>query len=182
MLAAGVDQAYKCRVRTPWWRTPLLEAPDLFLTYMNADIPQLATNTARVRHLNSVHGVYLADPYHQLGQELLPLAALNTVTSLSAETVGRAYGGGMLKIEPREADRWHVPSPELLEEHREALLAIKPMVIALLEDGERGRATALVDQVLLVEGLGMAEEDLEALAQGRATLKARRIARSKSVK
>ena len=56
------------------------------------------------------------------------------------------------------------------------------MVIALLEDGERGRATALVDQVLLVEGLGMAEEDLEALAQGRATLKARRVARSKSVK
>lgn len=180
--AAGVDQAYKCRVRTPWWRTPLLEAPDLFLTYMNADIPQLATNTARVRHLNSVHGVYLADPYHQLGQELLPLAALNTITSLSAETVGRAYGGGMLKVEPREADRWHVPSPELLEGHREALLAIKPKVTALLEDGDRGRATALVDQTLLVEGLGMAVEDLEALAQGRATLKARRIARAKSVK
>ena len=96
--------------------------------------------------------------------------------------MGRAYGGGMLKIEPREADRWHVPSPELLEEHREALLAIKPKVISLLEDGERGRATALVDQVLLVEGLGMAQEDLEALAQGRATLKARRVARSKSVK
>lgn len=180
--AAGVDQAYKCRVRTPWWRTPLLEAPDLFLTYMNADIPQLATNIARVRHLNSVHGVYLADPYHQLGQELLPLAALNTVTSLSAETVGRAYGGGMLKIEPREADRWHVPSPDLLEQHRGALLAIKPKVTALLEDGDRDRATALVDQVLLINGLGMAKGDLEALTQSRATLKARRIARSKSVK
>lgn len=34
-----VDQAYKCRVRTPWWRTPLPAPPDVFFTYMNHATP-----------------------------------------------------------------------------------------------------------------------------------------------
>lgn len=52
----GVDQAYQCRVRSPWWRVPLLKPADLLLTYMNADTPRLTTNSAGARHLNSVHG------------------------------------------------------------------------------------------------------------------------------
>lgn len=55
--AAGVPAAYKCRVRQPWWRVPLVPPADLLLTYMNADTLRLCTNRAGVRHLNSVHGV-----------------------------------------------------------------------------------------------------------------------------
>jgi len=105
----GIGQAYKCRVRTPWWRVPLQAPADLFLTYMNADTARLTTNVASVHHLNSVHGVYLHGPTVELGRLLLPLASLNSVTLLSAETVGRAYGGGMLKVEPREADALPMP-------------------------------------------------------------------------
>lgn len=66
--ASGVHEAYKCRVRTRWWQVPLVDAPDLFLTYINADTPRLTTNTAGVRHLNSVHGVYLREtPAHWAG-------------------------------------------------------------------------------------------------------------------
>jgi len=57
---AGINTAYKCRVRKPWWRVPLIRAADLLLTYMNADTPRLTTNRAKAHHLNSVHGVYLA--------------------------------------------------------------------------------------------------------------------------
>ena len=56
---AGVNNAYKCRIRPDWWRVPLVRPADLLLTYMNADTPRLCTNRARVHHLNSVHGVYL---------------------------------------------------------------------------------------------------------------------------
>jgi hypothetical protein len=35
----GVDRAYKCRVRSPWWQVPLSAPADLLLTYMNADTP-----------------------------------------------------------------------------------------------------------------------------------------------
>jgi adenine-specific DNA-methyltransferase len=30
--AQGFDQAYKCRIRTPWWRPPRAAPPDLFFT------------------------------------------------------------------------------------------------------------------------------------------------------
>jgi adenine-specific DNA-methyltransferase len=40
----GVHTAYKCRVRRPWWRVPLVRAPDLFLTYMNHRHPRLVAN------------------------------------------------------------------------------------------------------------------------------------------
>jgi len=44
----AVHRAYKCRMRTPWWRVPLnASVPDLFLTYMNAEAPQLSTTTRR---------------------------------------------------------------------------------------------------------------------------------------
>ncbi|MBA3744809.1 N-6 DNA methylase, partial [Sporichthya sp.] len=110
----GVPGAYKCRVRRPWWRVPLVPPADLLLTYMNADRPHLTGNRARVHHLNSVHGVYLRPGLRRVGADLLPLAALNTVTLIGAETVGRAYGGGLLKLEPREADVLPVPSATLL--------------------------------------------------------------------
>ena len=88
----------------------------------------------------------------------------------------------MLKIEPREANKWQVPSPEMLAQHREHLLTVRPEVVALLEAGDRDRATALVDKVLLRDGLDMNEEDLETLTRGRAMLKARRVARSKGAR
>lgn len=118
---AKVHQAYKCRVRKTWWQVPLIKPADLFLTYMNADTPRITTNNANVRHLNSVHGIYLNDTYRDVGRELLPLAALTSMTLVGAETVGRAYGGGMLKLEPREADRLPVPSPEVVDSARDGL-------------------------------------------------------------
>ena len=101
-------------VRDLWWRTPIVPAPDLFVTYMNADTPRLASNEAGVHHLNSVHGLYLGPQVTGPAAELLSIASLNSMTLVGAETVGRAYGGGMLKLEPREADLLPIPTPGLV--------------------------------------------------------------------
>ena len=82
--------------------------------------------------------------------ELLPLAALNSITLLGAETVGRAYGGGMLKLEPREADVLPVPS-------RRCLWRVRPMrwpgtarlSLSALRERRLQDAVRLVDEVLL---------------------------------
>jgi hypothetical protein len=174
---AGVQTAYKCRVRTPWWRVPLVPPADLLLTYMNADTPRLTTNRAAVHHLNSVHGVYLRPGLKTLGRDLLPLAALNSMTLVGAETVGRAYGGGMLKLEPREADRLPVPSPELLTAVRKRLAELRPHVGRLLRDGELIGAAKLLDDVLLIGELGTSVADVRALREAHAELTARRMAR-----
>lgn len=171
--AAGVHLAYKCRVRTPWYLVPLVKPADLLLTCMNADTPRLVTNRAAAHHLNSVHGVYLRDEVAALGRDLLPLAALNSVTVLHAEMVGRAYGGGVLKIEPREADRWLVPAPELIAARATELRAARRTVGALLARGELLDAVGVIDDALDLA------TDLESVQAARHSLASRRAVRSR---
>src|SRR5690606_31599395 len=66
----GVSRAYKCRVRSPWWRVPVAEPGHLLLTYMNHETPRLVRNAAGVAHLNSIHAVRLRTGRVQLGQDL----------------------------------------------------------------------------------------------------------------
>lgn len=171
--AAGVHLAYKCRVRTPWYQVPLVKPADLLLTCMNADTPRLVANRAGAHHLNSVHGVYLRDEVVALGRDLLPLAALNSVTVLHAEMVGRAYGGGVLKIEPREADRWLVPAPELIAARATELRAARRAVAALLGRGRLLEAVGLIDAALDLDA------DLESVRAARHSLASRRAVRSR---
>lgn len=174
---AGVNEAYKCRIRPDWWRVPLVAPADLLLTYMNADTPRLCTNRAKVHHLNSVHGVYLRPESRRLALDYLPLVSLNSMTLLGAETVGRAYGGGMLKIEPREADRLPMPSPALVEATKKGLSEVRPQMARFLRAGRLTDAARLVDDLLLVGELGMSRADVRALRDDHAALTARRTAR-----
>lgn len=177
----GVDNAYKCRTRKTWYQVPLLAPADLFLTSMNADTPRLTTNEAGARHLNSVHGVYLKSEHRPLGKELLPLASLNSVTILSAELVGRAYGGGLLKLEPREADKLSVPSPALVELHADGLRGIQRAVLLQLRLGDLIGAVKLVDKVIFKETNLLSADELDAVTLARQTLAQRRTVRGKRV-
>lgn len=176
----GVDTAYKCRVRKTWYQVPLVPAADLLLTCMNADTPRLTANDAGARHLNSVHGVYLDDKHRELGRELLPLASLNSVTLLHAEMVGRAYGGGILKIEPKEADVWAMPSPALVSASAEALLTVKQQVAGLLDDGRLLDAVNIVDQVVLAGCGNLSAKQIERIREARAAFAHRRTVRAAS--
>lgn len=174
----GVQKAYKCRVRNPWWRVPQVPAGDLFLTYMDRERPRLVTNRAGALQLNSLYAVRLKQDRRRLGMDLIPIAALNSLTMLGAELVGRAYGGGMLKLEPREADRLPLPSAVLLERVGTDLRALRPQLAGLLRQGKLGEATKLVDRVVLTQGLGLTYEQLETVRQAREVLFGRREARS----
>jgi adenine-specific DNA-methyltransferase len=176
-----VQQAYKCRVREPkskWWRVPTVEPPDLFLTYMNHDSPRLVSNEARVSYLNSVHGVTLKPKFRALGAELLPVAALNSLTLLGAELVGRAYGGGLLKVEPKEGDLLPVPAPETIASAAAALREVAPQVGRRLRSGDLLGAAKIVDDVLLVAALGLKRAQVRTLREAREALFSRRAARA----
>lgn len=174
---ACVHRAYKCRVRAPWWQVPGVRTPDLFLTYMNYDTPRLVSNEAGAAHLNSVHGVTLAPDQRKLGRDLLPIGVLNTLTLLGAELVGRSYGGGLLKLEPREADLLPVPSQAVLADAGPVLRVLRPQLAKHLRNADLASAVMLVDRVLLVEHLGLKRADVRGLQRARETLFGRRRTR-----
>jgi hypothetical protein len=180
--AIGVQNAYKCRMRAPWWRVPLVRPADLLVTYMNADTPRLCANQAGVHHLNSVHGLFLRSDLREIGMRLLPLGALNSITLLGAETVERAYGGGMLKLEPREADILPVPSADSLRAIEDALIAQRQSLATALRNRRLQDAVQLVDELLLKGQLGLSSHEVSALQSAHGDLRARRVARGAAVR
>lgn len=174
----NIDKAYKCAARSPWWRVPVVRVPDLFLTYMNQDVPRLVRNQAKAAHLNSIHGVTLKHGRRELGADLLPIAMLNSATMLGAELVGRSYGGGILKIEPKEADRLPMPSPPTLEAAAPALRSLRPQLSKHLRSSLLDKIVRDVDEALLVGVLGLSGKDVESLLKARNMMAARRASRA----
>ena len=108
--------AYKCRSREPWYVVPDVSVPDAFLSYMSGTTPSLVANHAKCVGTNSVHVVKLngtmdiSDLQDRWRQPL---------TQLSCELEGHPLGGGMLKLEPREAGKV-VLSPKASPTRRQA--------------------------------------------------------------
>ncbi|BCZ85750.1 restriction endonuclease (plasmid) [Paraburkholderia terrae] len=100
-------QAYKCRVREPWYSVPDVQIPDFFLSYMSGLEASLVKNDAGCTCTNSVHSVRLKEGVD--ASKLLDLWDSSFV-KLSAELEGHPLGGGMLKLEPREATAIVLPS------------------------------------------------------------------------
>jgi adenine-specific DNA-methyltransferase len=173
----GIDQAYKCRVRTPWWRPPMVSPPDLFFTYMSHRYPRLITNEARVTLLNSMHGVRLHSSSPTIARRALPLLALNSVTMLGAEVLGRSYGGGILKMEPREAAGLPVPAPRVMEVAWKRLKDDLPTLDRQLRDGSWASVVKRVDDVLLRQTLQLPIDDVAALHRATGQLRERRLGR-----
>jgi adenine-specific DNA-methyltransferase len=107
---------FKCRNRTPWYVVPDVRVPDAFLSYMSGEGPQLMANKAGCTCTNSIHAVCLNDNWDVANLEL---AWRHPLTRLSCELEGHPLGGGMLKLEPREAARVVLPGPRLRLSARE---------------------------------------------------------------
>ena len=171
----GVDLAYKCRIRTPWWRPPLTAAPDLFFTYMSHRFPRLIENRAQVRHLNSMHGLRLREDAPRCAKQALPLLALNSVTMLGAELFGRSYGGGILKMEPREAATLPVPGFEEVGIAAAALKDQAEKIARHLRQGLWTNAVKQIDDVLLRQTMGLTGGETAELHEAARSLRQRRV-------
>lgn len=172
--AAGIPARYKCRVREPWHAIPLPKhgAPDLFLTYCASEFPRLSINEASVLHTNTLHGVTLREGTG-IDASALAFTAYNSLTLLSAELVGRSYGGGVLKLEPTEAEALLLPpvrSVSAAQLRRLDRLVRARQLEALLD---------LVDGLVLIDGLGLTWQQVAALRAGGERLRSRRRTRNK---
>jgi adenine-specific DNA-methyltransferase len=100
------DQGWITTHRRAWWAVNLRAPAPILCTYMARRAPAFVRNHAGARHLNIAHGLYPVEP---LSDEML-----SAIISYLRRTVGvgggRTYAGGLVKYEPGEVERLHIPS------------------------------------------------------------------------
>jgi adenine-specific DNA-methyltransferase len=102
--ARGFDRGYKCSIRDPWYTVPSVRTPDAFFFRQIYDFPRAVLNRAKAISTDTIHRMRCMRSPASI------VANLYThLTAASAEIEGRSYGGGVLELEPNEAERLLMP-------------------------------------------------------------------------
>ena len=117
--AERAKQTYKCRMRDPWYVVPDVHVPDAFLSCMSGEGAALVANPAKCVCTNSVHAVTLKNG---VSVESLQQGWNTPLACLSCELEGHPLGGGLLKLEPREAANLLLPNTRLQASCEDTLL------------------------------------------------------------
>jgi adenine-specific DNA-methyltransferase len=103
-----LHKRYKCRIRDPWYRVPVVQPGTLMLSKRSHKYPRLIVNTAGVVTTDTIYQGRMVKPFE--GREADLVAGFhNTATLLTAEIEGRSFGGGVLELVPSEIGRVSVP-------------------------------------------------------------------------
>ena len=99
-------KGYKCSIRKPWYIVPGAWAPDGFVFRQIYDFPRMVLNAAGATSTDAIHRLRGKDA----SPERIITNAYTWLTAASAEIEGRSYGGGVLELEPTEAERLLMPA------------------------------------------------------------------------
>lgn len=162
----GVQAAYKCAVRSPWWRVPGARAHDFVVPVFSGVGPRIVATS-----LPATNTLLAGDLTGSVGAGALAVASLSSFAALSAELTGHALGGGALVLVPEEARAWRLLLPE------DAAPPDMEAVSEALREGDRERATSLVDRIILEGLFELAPPQVEALRAAARHLRQRRLRR-----
>ena|SRR5579884_2375940 len=163
----GLHKGYKCRIRNRWYVVPSVWIPQAFMLRQVHNYPKIILNQAAATCTDTIHRVRLRNG---VPAQTAAAAFLNSLTFAFSEVTGRSYGGGVLELEPNEAERLPLPligadSLNLNELDR------------LLREGNIQTVLDITDKVLLQEGLGLSQEETRMLRAIWQKLRDRRINR-----
>ena len=169
--ALGVQTAYKCRTRSPWWRVPFVSPSDAVLTVMSNLSPRMVFNDIGAVVANSLLTVrFKNNQARELNQRQVA-AFYTSLTQLSAEIEGHGLGGGALKLEPGEAKQLLLPTGAVLGKIRQSLV---DEIDRALRRGELDEAVALGDRYVLQDALGFTTAQVAEIKHGVLLLRNRR--------
>ena len=166
----AVPEGYKCRTRKVWHFVPSVWVPDAFLFRQIHTNPRLVINQAGAIPTDTIHRVKFKKG---IDKKKLAASFHNSLTFAFSEVMGRSYGGGVLELEPSEAESLLIPyfsksniDPKKLDK--------------ILKDKGQEAGLDYVDSVLLVRDLGLTKDDANTLRQIWTKLSQRRLKRKKS--
>ena len=163
---------YKVRIRKLWYSIPYVRVPDAFFTYMSHEVPRLALNLANVTSTNTIHQIFFKEG---VDREIIAVSFYNSLTLLSAELSGRYYGGGVLKLEPKELERVLVIySHSKVESLKRELMDMDRLI-------RRGRYYDVIetlDDILLKDYLGLSPKEINAIREYYMELRRNRLKKS----
>jgi adenine-specific DNA methylase len=109
-MITHVNQGYKCSTRKEWYKVPSIWKPDAFMFRQIHDFPHLVINNADAVSTDTIHRV------KQNGNtEFKQVLFYTYLTAMTAELEGRSYGGGVLELEPSEAEKLLVPNHKYVD-------------------------------------------------------------------
>ncbi len=167
-----VHLGFKCRMRQRWFDVPSVYIPQGFMFRQIHRYPLLVVNEAQVTSTDTVHRVRFKKG---VKPRFLATTFFNSLTLAWAEVCGRSYGGGVLELEPREAEELPIP-------YNEDLNLDPEKVDGLLRKGCEREALDYVDRVVLQENLGFNPAMIRKLRKACDELRDRRINRKQPVK
>lgn len=170
---AGVAKGFKCRSRSPWYSVPYVSKPDAFLSYMSGVKPRLVANEAGAVAPNTLHVLRIKDADQRSAQSVASLWA-TSLSRLSAEIEGHPLGGGMLKLEPTEAENTIVAMPK---GDSRSFNWIYSELDLMVRSGNDTEARDLADRHILSNDLGLSKMDCVLLNDGAELLMNRRYRR-----
>ena len=136
---------FKIRDRSPWYRVPLPDRFDGFVTGMSNSVTWVALN--RMPDLtisNTLYGVRFPGVESIDEQAAWCLSMLSSTTGRSRARLAREYPQGLLKLEPGDFARLTVRRPRTLQGAR----GLYRRVVEFMISGDRETAQALADDWL----------------------------------
>lgn len=114
----GIDKKTLIRTRKPWYRMETRKTPPIMFAYLGRRNTRFIRNRAGVVPLTCLLCIYPKFSDDNFVERLWRvLSAPDTVANL--KKVGKSYGGGAIKVEPRALERLPLPEHLVIEQRLE---------------------------------------------------------------
>lgn len=162
-------RGYKCSIRKPWFTVPSVWIPDGFAFRQIYDFPRMVLNGSGATSTDTIHRLTSkgAKPERVIAN------SYSWLTAASAEIEGRSYGGGVLELEPTEAERLLMPAQ---------LNGAMPLAEAdkLIRAGRLDTVLEENARIVLMEHMGLSAVECALLKSVWTKMRDRRMSRRRS--
>jgi adenine-specific DNA-methyltransferase len=155
--------AYKVKSRKPWYRTPLPDRVDGFISGMSRRGPWVCLKAMMgLSATNTLYVVRYPRNWSNDRKAVWALSLLTTKAGAALEHIGRKYADGLLKFEPGDLANLQVSPPTRV---KGALREYHQAVAALLA-GEISECRRIADQWFIGEGSAGAQQGVHTHSTG----------------